>query len=425
MARWIEPWYLAYLLLGATMAGVAPILLPLAVAERGSVAQVGLVMAAFNLGGLTAPLWGGLADRFRVHRLLLSAGLAAMALGLAGFALERSIWGWLLFALVQGAGAAAAATVANLFVVEVHPPSEWDARIGWLQTFFGVGQVGGLLLAGVAGQADVGAGLLAAAALTAAALVPGWFATRTPRRPAGTRPVLGEPRHAEWPVASPHRLYSLVSLRALAVVEAGARSRSSRFLFAWLLSFGGAAAVFSLYPVLMANLFAVRPAVSSAGFAIAAGLGLALYAPAGGWSRRFGPLRVLRGALALRLVAFVVMLGLALAHPPAEGPLALAAFALVVLSWSPMSVGGTALAARLSTLGEGEALGIYNAATAVAGVLGAMAGGWLAGAWGDGAAPALAVVGVATGLALVRLLPGDPPRDAGTQPSKTITDERA
>ena len=60
--HWLEPWYLAYGLQGATVAGLAPILLPLAVSTQGSAAHVGLVMAAFNLGGLLAPLWGGLAD---------------------------------------------------------------------------------------------------------------------------------------------------------------------------------------------------------------------------------------------------------------------------------------------------------------------------------------------------------------------------
>jgi hypothetical protein len=31
-------------------------------------------------------------------------------------------------------GVAGATTVANLFVVEVHPEAEWDERIAWLYT---------------------------------------------------------------------------------------------------------------------------------------------------------------------------------------------------------------------------------------------------------------------------------------------------
>lgn len=73
--RWIEPWYLAYALLGVSVAGLLPIVLPLVVHDAGGAAQVGL-------------------------------------------------------ALLQGMGAAGAATVANLFVVETHPLEEWEERIG-------------------------------------------------------------------------------------------------------------------------------------------------------------------------------------------------------------------------------------------------------------------------------------------------------
>jgi predicted MFS family arabinose efflux permease len=71
----------------------------------------------------------------------------------------------------------------------------------------------------------------------------------------------------------------------------------------------------------------------------------------------------------------------------------------VVLAWSLLSVGGTALTAERSPIGEGEALGLFNAASALASVIGAALGGWIAGRWGVAAAPALALLG--TGCALV------------------------
>ena len=73
--RWVEPWYLAYGLLGVTVAGVVPILVPLTVSRAQNAGEVGLVMAAVSLGGLTAPVWGTLADRHRLHRSLLAGGL--------------------------------------------------------------------------------------------------------------------------------------------------------------------------------------------------------------------------------------------------------------------------------------------------------------------------------------------------------------
>jgi DHA1 family tetracycline resistance protein-like MFS transporter len=172
LRRWVEPWYLAYALLGATAAGLTSILLPLAVSHTGSATHIGLVMAAVSLGGLTAPLWGGLADRYRLHRWLLAGGLLVTAGGLAVFPFTTQPAAWFGLALLQGIGAAAAATVANLFVVEAHPKCEWDERIGWLQTFYGGGQVAGLLLAGAFSTAHLRTGLLLAIGIRVRPAVP-------------------------------------------------------------------------------------------------------------------------------------------------------------------------------------------------------------------------------------------------------------
>jgi predicted MFS family arabinose efflux permease len=169
------------------------------------------------------------------------------------------------------------------------------------------------------------------------------------------------------------------------------------FLAIWLVSFAGAAAVFSLYPVLMQQVFGITPGLSSIAFAVAAGLGLALYAPAGHWSEHSGPDRVLQTGLGLRLLAFLGLMGLGLVNLPGRQWLALLGFALVVLAWSLLSVGGTALTAYLAPTGEGAGMGIFNATTAVAGVVGAVLGGWVAGHWGYAAVSGLAAVGVALG----------------------------
>jgi len=399
--RFVEPWYLAYALLGATTAGLVPILLPLTVSRGHSATEVGLVMAALSLGGLTAPLWGGLADQHRLHRWMLAGGLLVTALGLAAFSLVTAPAVWLGLALIQGIGTAAAATVANLFVVEIHPQAEWDARIGWLQTFYGGGQVGGLFLAGALGQTHLRLGLLMAAALAALAVLPGWVSTQTPSQLLPTRPVLLHPaRHGEWAISSPQRLFHHLTWRGVERMGIALRSPFGLFLASWVLSFSGAAAIFSLYPVLMEQVFDVYPGRSSWAFGLAAGLGLVLYSPAGRWSGRLGPARVLRMALGVRLVACLSLLALGFSRSGGRGWAALLAFVFVVLAWSLLSVSGTALAAELSPVGEGEGMGLFNAATAVAGVMGSAAGGWIAGRWGYPPALGLAVLGVGSGLIL-------------------------
>ena len=400
--QWIEPWYLVYALLGAIAAGLIPVLLPLIASRGGNAAQVGLVVAAVSLGGLTAPAWGSLADRFRLHRWLLVGGLLAITASLVGIAFIANPAGRFILALVEGTGAAGAATVANLFVVEAHPKEEWDERIGWLQTFYGVGQVAGLLLAGLLVQPGPQASMLVTAGLSAVAALLAWLTTHTPPTTSAPKPVLVHPAlHGEWTSISPQRLFHHLDLKAWKKLGGYLGSPFGLFLLVWIVTFAGPAAIFSQYPVLMQQSFGVSPVISSSAFAVAAGLGLAVYSPAGIWSKQIGPWRLLRISWGIRLVAaagLAAAAGLGYTGLSLSGWLALLAFAVIVVAWSAISVAGTALAARLSSAGEGEGLGIFNAATALAGVAGAILGGWAAGVWGYNSLAILGVLGLLLGL---------------------------
>ena len=400
---WIEPWYVVYALIGVVVAGLIPVLIPLIVSRSGNIGQVGLVVAGVSLGGLSSPLWGRLADRYRLHRGLLAGGMLCASLGLAAFAFTTQSILLIALAVIQGLGSASAATVANLFVVEAHPKPEWDERIGWLQTFYGLGQVGGLLLAGLLTRSDLRIGLFVAAGLSVVAAILGWLMTKTPQL---TQPRLEAvhvhpARHTEGVFSSPQRLFHHPKLGGKTNPGLALRSPFGFFLLIWLLAFAGPAALFSQYPLLMQKLYGVTPAVSSIAFAVIAGLGLTLYTPAGRWSDQVGSRRILRVSLGVRLLAFAGLLWLA--FMPASGIgglLALLAFALVVWAWSLMNVSGTALAASLSPVGEGEGMGIFNATTAIAGVIGAVLGGWAAGLWGYNSIVILALLGVSLGLGL-------------------------
>jgi len=208
-------------------------------------------------------------------------------------------------------------------------------------------------------------------------------------------------KHTESVFSSPQRLFHFPDLAQIKSLGLVLLSPFGVFLMIWLLAFAGPAAVFSQYPILMQKLYGVAPGTSSVAFAIIAALGLILYTPAGNWSEHYGATGVLRISMGLRLFAFIGLLWLGLS--PAAGSmglLALLAFAFVVWAWSLMSVSGTTLAARLSPVGEGQGLGIFNAITAVAGVLGALLGGWAAGLWGYNAIVLLALGSVALGLGL-------------------------
>jgi DHA1 family tetracycline resistance protein-like MFS transporter len=399
---WVEPWYLSYALLGASAAGLAPILLPLAVSRGGDLAQVGLIMAAFNLGGFIAPLWGRIADRRHCYRTILAGGLAVTAVGLALFPFAPTPLLQLVLALAQGGGAVAAATVGNMLIVEAHPRHEWDKRIGWLQTFYGVGQVGGLVLAGLASQISMAVSLPFAAGLSMLALLPAASIRRPARSESTPRPVLTHPaRHVDLSAGSPQRYHHHLGSVSPHDWMRPLLSPFGWFLLAWLLSFAGTTGFFSLYPVLMGGAYGIPPEISAPAFAVAAALGLGLYAPAGRWSERFGALRILQAGLLVRGLAFTGLVLLCVLPTGGTSVPALAAFLFVVLAWSLLSVASTAATAQLAPTGEGEALGLYNATTAVAGVLGSFLGGWLASRWGYVTIPAMGIAGVALGIVLL------------------------
>ena len=115
---------------------------------------------------------------------------------------------------------------------------------------------------------------------------------------------------------------------------------------------------------------------------------------------RFGPGRVLRAALGVRLLAFGSLLALALMPLDGQRWLALPIFSVVVLAWPLLSVSSTALTAHLSPVGEGEGMGLYKAVSALAGVIGAALAGALAEGWGYRTSLGLAIVGVALALLL-------------------------
>jgi DHA1 family tetracycline resistance protein-like MFS transporter len=334
---------------------------------------------------------------------LLISGLAGTAIGSIFFPLTSSFVLGTGLALLSGVGLAACSTVANLFIVEVRPREEWDNRIGWLQTFFGGGQVLGLVIAGLLGQSAPEKGMWLAGAIAAGAIIPAALETR---RASGVmeqhRPVLSRALHrTEWPVGSPQHLYHHPDLMRLKTVLREAESSFGLFLIAWLVSFAGSAAIFSLYPVLMQQLYGVEPARSAAVYAAAAGLGLVLYAPSGKWSETRGPQTVFRYGLALRIAAFAALVLLTFIRAHSLGSLAMAVFPVIVLAWSLLSVSSTALVAALSPQNEGQGMGLFNAVTALSGVIGAAAGGWAAAAWGYRAVPVMGGVGAAAGMVIM------------------------
>jgi MFS family permease len=401
--RWVEPWYLSYAILGCTMGGMVPILIPLlALKHFSSTCQVGLVMAVFNIGGLMAPFWGSVADRYGIHRGLLSGGLIITSIALAALSFTNTFLFWLGLALIQGIGVFVAMTVGNLFIVEIYPKAEWNERIGWLQTFNSGGQVCGMLLAAALSQIDLSSSLLIAASLIAVAVLPSRLTPKVSHENAGYRSgSLYQGHHCHRIQESSYFSVEDFRINISRHISSVRNTPFEHFMGFWLLCVAGASAIYTLYPVMMQEIYGIGQELLSFSFAVAMGLSVFLYPQAGHLAHRFGPTRVLRSFLGVRLMAFLSFFFLEVYHFGGQVQLVLLSFSAIVLCWPFLIVSGTALTAQLSPLGEGKGMGIFCAVLATACVIGSAVGGWLAAQWGYDAAAGMAVITDALGLMLM------------------------
>ncbi len=396
-----EPWYWGYAFQGAVVLGTAPILLPLIADKAGGAAQAGQVVAAFYLGQLLAPLFGSLADRTHRHILVYLSGYVLLAVGLGLFPATHVLGFWIGLAFLQGAGSAATNTVAAAFIVEFKPREEWDGRIGWLQTSYGAGQAVGLGLAAYL-QARPEFGLI----LSAGLMLPGIILGRIglPKANVQQKPAaITFARHAH---RTPHRLSSMLyyyhrpSLQGLKRFFASWRSLFGLYIVSWFCVMFGQLIVMNLYPLLMREAYGINAGRSSFYYAIAATVGIFAYAPSGNLGKKIGDAWVVMAGILMTLVSAVGMSVLAYTKPGAVAWLAPLCFSLIPIAWSPLIVGGTGLAGKLAPMEEGEAMGIFNATTAIASVLSAMAAGQLAHRFGFGVVPIVAAVIVGGSIAL-------------------------
>ena len=399
----VAPWYVASASMGLIASGIVPVLLPLLVVQVSHrVDFVAYVTGAYNLGLLGAPLLGGLAERSQAYRTLFVGGLIMIGLATAGIPLVSDLGPWLLLGIALGVGTAAVTVVGNLLIVDFVPAVEWEPRLGWLQGFSGAGQVAGLLLATWFASGQIALGMWVAAATTLPALV---FARIG--MPVGHPSV--KPHSSPGLGTLPHQAHRL-SWAALARVPEVARHPFGRFLLSWFAYNLGTAAFFAYFPLLMRRGFGIEPSLTAAGYAVSATLGTALFVLAGGWAGRYGDRFLYLVALAVRLAGFVLLGAMTLFAVPGRTGLALLGFGMITLAWPLLSVAGTGLAARLTPIGEGAAIGLLSAAGALATVVGTVVAGPAVREFGYSVALVAGVVGIVVSAAIARggLPPADP-----------------
>ena len=399
----IEPWFIPLAQITFTTCGIVPMLLPLAVvAHGGDALKVGLILSANGAGMLTAPLWGGSADRYRCHRLLMVVAPLWIAISLLGFARVTNVAGLVLLGFLQGCGVAAAFTVANLLIACCYPPDETADRIGWMQTVVSGGTVVGLVAAGALSRLPLDVGFLAGAIVTGlAALI---FLRITPTPPKGST----------W--------------RSMRIEMERQNLREKPFLpfflllSLWFVGNFGMFGFMALYPLVMSKAFGVRTEYASF---VAAGASLAstaLFVRASLMTARWGSPAVLAMGLLWRAVALAAMVALMGTPTAAYGALGL--YFLITMAWPLLSVSSTELVNHLTSR-RGDGLGLYSGSEAAGHLIGPIVAGQLADRFGYDAvvtcALACVLFGLPMALGLARLARGVP-RDSGPLPALASTE---
>lgn len=398
MARWLYAWGL-----GSVSFGGASLLVPLYVVQLGAEpVHLGILAAtAAVIGAPGAIVFGRFATHVGHRRPLVLVTLGTVALALATIPLLRSV----AAVIVANAGlwlvVAAVAPVLTMLLVADAPESVWNERIGRLNTFQGYGWAGGLVLGTV--WPLVGVHLVGAAAATrwlfwilaACAALGALAAARSLPRPstAATAPTERQVRRitrllsrsgrgikGSTFVFMPNRLYWTTRSLDPRLLRDRLTPALATYLVAVGLMFAGSAAFWAPLPLLLSEVGVSTGGIF--GLYLAASLCSAvLYGPASRMASRYD-VRVLQsGAIATRglvfpLVAFVGVLG-SLSLTVGTAAVALAA---VGATWAVIAVLGTAIVVRLAPPSiRGEALGVYAALAALAGGVGGIVGGWVAG----------------------------------------------
>lgn len=382
-SKYIEKWYWGFLLQGAIVLGLAPILIPIIVGSQKGALEAGAVVGAFYLGQLASPVFGMLADKYSLYKFLYLASYIFMGMSVVGFIYVDSVALWFILALIIGLSAGAGNTISAMYIVEVKPHQEWDQRIGWLQTFYGTGQALGLFAA-AAFATNASWGMMFAGAL----MLPGFLLSRR------TVPYIGSTSRSKAvprihhhisrrskSIIPPFHHYQNVTLRSIKKFIRNIYTPFGLFLLSWFLVTLGMWMFMNLYPLLMSKSYGISEGESSTYYAIFATAGAFAYAPSGRLGKIIGNSVVVFIGV-IMLFASLLGLGILCFCGRSEwGVLVPIAFAMIPIAWSPLIVAGTSFASELTPFGQGEGLGLFNASTALSSVIAAFLAGIIAHTW--------------------------------------------
>ncbi len=366
-----ELWMVSNLAAGAATAAFLSLLVPpFVLAETGSAFRAGVVMAIVGLAAVSGPIWGKLADKHEIHRLIYILSVAGMAASFLILAVDAGIdWYSPIFGLILGISLAAQGTIGPAFIVGANLPKKIESRqITVNNLAMPLGQVVGavaLIFGQWQGFGYVGLFWIATIVLAVFALLTLIGITKpSARLKAAQR---GDAREHRPP--GPEKGRHPGTFR-----RAMASSFGIMMLVVILSSFSNNGLTSQIANV-MPNVYGFTVTQTSALIAVAGLINLVVIVIFGKLMERFGPRLIFTVGTAMRFAGTAMM---ALVGLLGEGHLILAAIAMqVAFQGSPVSrLPAPLLAIQLSPAGAAEANGYYYASSALGAFLGCLAMGF-------------------------------------------------
>jgi MFS family permease len=361
-----EWWMLSNFAVGAGFAAFVALLIPPYVTEvTGSAADAGIVMMFISLAAVLAPVLGNFADRYSAHRLVLTGGVAGMALAFVMYALssENSLV-LVLDALIMGVSIAAQQAVAPVFVIAAGLDQGTQAkRLTTLNLVYPGGQVVGGAMLALAASASLGYSerFWIAAAFMGIAAVITWF---------------GSADAAKRIEASPPPSKEQVDRTRKSGLGAVLFSTFGIYLAILVLSSITNNGINNQIANILPNVYGIDATTTSALISLAGLLSLGFYLVAGAMMARTGALPTFTLGAVLRLVGSA---GMAVLGLIADAPILIVAAAMQALyQGAPfIRMAQPVVGLRFSTFGAGAAAGWVIGASAVGSAIGSLLGGWL------------------------------------------------
>ena len=410
--NWLYAWGL-----GSIAAGGASLLVPLYVVALGAgPSALGVLSAvAASAGAFGGYVWGRLADRTGRWRSLGSVALAGIVLALVGVAVSPGLPGIVLANGLLWFAFSAAMPVFTMLTLHDAPDAEQSRRIARLNRVHGYGWAGGLALGTVwtvavdellalstlaSQRAFLGLCVVVGAAGVVGAVrwLPGDENNPGPD---------GMGRTFELPVATtqvpflPVRLFRRLQRISPHQFTDRFTPALARYFLAIALFFAGFGVFFAPVPAYLESVGYASEHIFL--FFLLSALGSAVaYTASGEMVDRYDVPVLQSGALGVRAAALPAVALVHLGTLPFQFAVVAVLFTVIGLSWAVIV---TAAVNHITDLTpeaiRGEALGVYTALSALAGGVGSLLGGYLAGTVGYVVAFALACAVVLTSTGVI------------------------